>query len=98
MKISCFLFYLFLLAGLVSCKKDKPKPIETPKSYVEITVQPTYNSSNLFLDSVYITTEGYKIKFTDLKFFGTTLKNGQNNLAQVGFFDFALYFLQFLRL
>jgi dTDP-glucose 4,6-dehydratase len=33
---------------------------------VEITVQPTYNSSNLFLDSVYITTEGYKIKFTDL--------------------------------
>jgi hypothetical protein len=97
MKTSYFLFFLLLLAVLASCKKDKPTPIETPKSYVEITVQPTYNSSNLFLDSVYVTTEGYKIKFTDLKFFGTTLKNGQNSLAQVGFFDFALsgnYFLK----
>jgi hypothetical protein len=97
MKISCFLFYLFLLAGLVSCKKDKPTPIETTKSYVEITVQPTYNSSNLFLDSIYLTTEGYKIKFTDLKFFGTTLKNGQNSLAQVGFFDFAFSGNNFLK-
>jgi hypothetical protein len=97
MKNYYFLFSLLLSAALVSCKKDKPTPIETPKSYVEITVQPTYNSSNLFLDSVYLTTEGYKIKFTDLKFFGTTLKNGQNSLAQVGFFDFALsgnYFLK----
>ena len=97
MKTSYFLFPLLLMAALVSCKKNKPTPIETPKSYVEITVQPTYNSSNLFLDSVYVTTEGYKIKFTDLKFFGTTLKNGQNSLAQVGFFDFALsgnYFLK----
>jgi hypothetical protein len=85
------------LAGLFSCNKDKPTPIETPKSYVEITVQPTYNSSNLFLDSVYVTTEGYKIKFTDLKFFGTTLKNGQNSLAQVGFFDFALSGNNFLK-
>jgi hypothetical protein len=97
MKTSRFLFYLFLLAGLFSCNKDKPTPIETPKSYVEITVQPTYNSSNLFLDSVYVTTEGYKIKFTDLKFFGTTLKNGQNSLAQVGFFDFALSGNNFLK-
>jgi hypothetical protein len=97
MKTSHFLFYLFLLAGLFSCNKDKPTPIETPKSYVEITVQPTYNSSNLFLDSVYVTTEGYKIKFTDLKFFGTTLKNGQNSLAQVGFFDFALSGNNFLK-
>lgn len=85
------------MAALVSCKKNKPTPIETPKSYVEITVQPTYNSSNLFLDSVYVTTEGYKIKFTDLKFFGTTLKNGQNSLAQVGFFDFALSGNNFLK-
>jgi hypothetical protein len=85
------------MAALVSCKKNKPTPIETPKSYVEITVQPTYNSSNLFLDSVYVTTEGYKIKFTDLKFFGTTLKNGQNSLAQVGFFDFALSGNKFLK-
>lgn len=97
MKTSRFLFYLFLLAGFFSCNKDKPTPIETPKSYVEITVQPTYNSSNLFLDSVYVTTEGYKIKFTDLKFFGTTLKNGQNSLAQVGFFDFALSGNNFLK-
>ena len=97
MKNYYFLFSLLILLALVSCKKDKPTPVETPKSYVEITVQPTYNSSNLFLDSVYLTTEGYKIKFTDLKFFGTTLKNGQNSLAQVGFFDFALsgnYFLK----
>ena len=97
MKTYYILFHLLLMVAIVSCKKDKPTPIETPKSYVEITVQPTYNSSNLFLDSVYITTEGYKIKFTDLKFFSTTLKNGQNNLAQVGFFDFALsanYFLK----
>ena len=94
------IYFLIIFTGcffLYSCNKDKPNPIETPKSFVEITVQPTYNSSNLFLDSVYITTEGYKIKFTDLKFFGTTLKNGSNNLAQVGFFDFALsgnYFMK----
>ena len=89
MKSSYLLYFLISLVGLFSCNKDKPTPIETPKSYLEITVQPTYNSSHLFLDSVYVTTEGYKIKFTDLKFFGSTFKNGQNSLAQVGFFDFA---------
>lgn len=97
MKNIIFLGIIACCFLLCSCNKNKPDPIETPKSFVELTVQPTYNASNLFLDSVYITTEGYKIKFTDLKFFGTTLKNGSNNLAQVGFFDFALsgnYFMK----
>jgi hypothetical protein len=97
MKSSYLLYFLISLVGLFSCNKDKPTPIETPKSYVEITVQPTYNSSHLFLDSVYVTTEGYKIKFTDLKFFGSTFKNGQNSLAQVGFFDFAFSGNDFLK-
>ena len=48
------IYFLIIFTGcffLYSCNKDKPNPIETPKSFVEITVQPTYNSSNLFLDS-----------------------------------------------
>lgn len=75
---------------IISCKKKDPQP-QIVDNYLKITVQPTYANSgqqNVQLDSVYTTPEGYKVKFTDVKFYVTKLKNGNSNLLEAAFFDF----------
>jgi hypothetical protein len=63
---------------IISCKKKNPEP-QLVDNYLKITVQPTYmnnGAENALLDSIYTTPEGYKVKFTDAKFYLTKLKNG----------------------
>jgi hypothetical protein len=78
------------MAALASCKKKDPQP-QPVDNYLKITVQPTYSfdgNQNVQLDTVYTTPEGYKVKFTDVKFYLTKLKNGNSNLLESAFFDF----------
>lgn len=95
-KLNFILISLIVLVSF-SCKKDIPDETQPVVSLAKITIQPTFGAENLVLDAVYTTTEGYEIKFTDVKFFATTLKNGQNAFAQVGFFDFAVTANKFLK-
>jgi hypothetical protein len=85
-KNSIWIFASILV--LISCKKKQPQP-QPVDNYVKITVQPTYlnaGQQNVKLDSVYTTPEGYKVKFTDVKFYLTKLKNGNTNLIESAFF------------
>ncbi len=84
-----FLFSSSIL--FVACKKKvepDPAPVD---NYLSVTVQPTYlydGSQNVLLDSLYTTPEGYKVKFTDIKFYVTKLKNGNVNLLEAALLDF----------
>ena len=81
------LILIFLAFTFVSCKK-KENPIPQVDNYLSLTVQPKFGSNNLFLDSIYTSPEGYKVKFTDLKFYITQLKNGSSTLTDATIFDF----------
>ena len=81
------LILIFLAFTFVSCKK-KENPIPQVDNYLSLTVQPKFGSNNLFLDSIYTSPEGYKLKFTDLKLYITQLKNGSITLIDATIFDF----------
>jgi hypothetical protein len=85
-----FFYFLFLIIFIISCKKNDPEP-QPVDNYLKITVQPTYmnnGAEHALLDSIYTTPEGYKVKFTDAKFYLTKIKNGNSNLLESAFFDF----------
>ncbi|OFZ43347.1 MAG: hypothetical protein A3D92_24275 [Bacteroidetes bacterium RIFCSPHIGHO2_02_FULL_44_7] len=72
---------------LSACKEDKvDDPVEPVQPLLRITVQPTYGSETLYLDSTYITPEGYEVQFTELRFYmGEPANNG------ISFMDAALF-------
>lgn len=87
-----FFFLALLFVGFLfnACKKQNKK--ETPPVVVNdqliIQVVPVFGSQDFFLDSTYLTEEGYEIQFTDVKFFGGNWKNGSDVLCEAAFFDF----------
>ncbi len=78
-----------VLLSSMSCKEDPvtPEPTE-PENSVRIDVQPVFNGNDLFLDSVYATVEGYKVKFTDLGFYFEDVRNGSVQLTDAMLFDY----------
>jgi len=83
--ISAIIFFLFLVT---SCKKDDVAPPST--QYLQIDILPTYaniGTMPMNLDSVYTTPEGYQVKFTDVKFYSSILKNETNSLLQAALYD-----------
>jgi hypothetical protein len=86
-----FAFGLLLAATAVmsSCKEDKvpdPEPPTDPE--LRIVVQPQFGTEMLYLDSTYMTAEGYNVQFTDLKFYlGSPRWNGIT-LIDAGLFDY----------
>jgi hypothetical protein len=58
-------------------------PTKTEDTYLSITVQPTFGTENLFLDSVYTTVEGHDFKVLDFKFYMTDVKNNSNSFPFV---------------
>lgn len=68
-----------------ACDKDKP---EAPKKYVQVALQPVFGSQAFYMDSIYTTQEGYKIKFTELKCYFTLFANGSSALHQAALFDY----------
>jgi hypothetical protein len=83
--ISAIIFFMFLVT---SCKKDDVAPPST--QYLQIDILPTYaniGTMPMNLDSVYTTPEGYQVKFTDVKFYSSILKNETNSLLQAALYD-----------
>lgn len=82
------LFSFFLLLVLFSCDDDKPAVVNPPVDQLKLVLVPTFGTSDLQLDQTYVTDEGYKVQFTDLKCYLTDLKNGDKTLASSALFDF----------
>lgn len=98
------ILFLFVAATvLLSCKKeddqtdDDGQPIEGTFS-TKIDITPTFGSEDLFLDSVYITQEGYRIKFTNLKVLSTEIGDSENQITHAAQFDFATSGTSFITL
>lgn len=80
-----FLFFYAIL--LFSCDK-KEEIIVEEKNEIELKVFPMFGSSNLILDSSYLTSENYKIQFTEIKFYISALKSNTKTFSEVALFDY----------
>lgn len=78
-------FSLLVLVMATACGDDNP---DAPKAQLQIDLQPVYGGQNFFMDSIYTTQEGYKVKFTELKCYFTLFGNGTNALHQAALLDF----------
>lgn len=76
---------LSILLFLAACDKDKPTP---PKAQIQVSLQPVFGALPFYMDSIYTTQEGYKIKFTELKCYFTLFGNGSNSLHQAALLDY----------
>jgi len=83
-----FIFLLALMPILWSCDPDDPKPVDPVTETVKVTVKPIYGTQSFYMDSVYTTGEGYKVKFTELTCYFTLLKNGTNQLIEAALFNY----------
>lgn len=85
------LFFLsFSFFVLIACKPEEPEVCPPSSDYLRITVQPTFGSETLFLDTIYQTPEGYDVKFKEIKFYMEDIRNGVNLLSDVALFDYRL--------
>lgn len=83
---SAVMFFLLL----ASCKNDKAKlPPDPNDTILTLTLQPVFNNNSLYLDSVYTTSEGYLVKFQNLKCYLENVRNGTEVLIDAGLFDYA---------
>lgn len=81
---------LLLFAGLLSCAKKKvDEPEDTPLvQQSRLLFKPMFDSEMLYLDSVYTMSNGYKIRFLELKAYFTDIRSGSSVLKDVALFDF----------
>ena len=55
---------------------------------IKILITPIYNGTDLYLDSVYNTIEGYGVKFTTISFFLSQLNNQEDTINVASIYDF----------
>lgn len=85
------IYSIVILFCLQSCKEDQP---DTPNNNqidydsLSMLVTPEYNGLPLSLDTIYPTSNGDSIQFSELKFYLTQLRNGNLNLMESALFDF----------
>lgn len=85
---SIFISALSLFVVFTSCHDKVPEPTEPAASTLSVTVQPVYGGQLLYLDSTYVTPEGYDIQFTDLKFIFEDIRTTEAQILDAGLFDF----------
>lgn len=78
--------------ALFSCNKDENKSghgdiLELPPN-TRLDMQPVFGSVNLKLDSVYTLSNGFEIKFIELKAYFTDIQSGGSVLKDAALFDF----------
>lgn len=89
--------FAVILITVVACKDDKVEdPVPTTK-YLRITMQPVFGASDLSLNDTVTTSEGYKVQFTNLKCYFSSLKNGTSQLTQAALFDYESNGIQVLK-
>ncbi|MEN9699158.1 MAG: hypothetical protein RLZZ301_356 [Bacteroidota bacterium] len=76
---------MILALSILSCGKDKPVPV---KNYIQLELQPTFGALPFYMDSIYTSPQGYKVKFTELKCYFSLLGNGTTSLQQACLFDY----------
>ena len=83
------ILYLLLLSPLIwSCDPDQPTPNIPVLETVKVSINPTYGTQAFYMDSIYTTAEGYKVKFTELTCYFTLLGNGTNQLIEAALYNF----------
>lgn len=83
-----WVLYCVLLVFVSSCKEDKVDVPVTLIDRLKITMQPTFGPNDLALDQTITTTEGYKVQFTDIKCYFSSVKNGTSELCQAALYDY----------
>lgn len=85
-----FFIAVTFLTAFTSCKKDKQDDTaeETPVIQLQMDLYPQFGTETMKLDSVYVTDEGYKIKFTTLKCYMENVRNGGTILKDACLFDY----------
>ncbi|TNE71690.1 MAG: hypothetical protein EP333_08695 [Bacteroidetes bacterium] len=80
---------IMLVTVHTSCKKKDPVVVEDlHTNQLELYMEPYFGSESLKLDSVYVTDEGYKVKFTDIKCFFENVRSSDGMLIDAGLFDY----------
>jgi hypothetical protein len=72
-----------------NANEDDGSCLYSSESTLKINIIPKYGDEILYLDSVYNTSEGYFVKFTEFKFYITKLGNGSHLLCDAALFDFS---------
>lgn len=82
-------FFGLLVVVLVACKRDKTEyTTDSTVNYLEIDMQPMFGTDSLLLDHPYETAEGYKVQFTDIKCYFSTIQGDSVSLADAALFDY----------
>jgi hypothetical protein len=84
---SKFFISILVFVLLFSCEKENTDPIDSHIKLLEINLETYFGDQKLHLDSVYTTSENYKIQFSDIKFYITNIQNGTKSLSSLAFFD-----------
>lgn len=79
---------IICVLGVVSCESDQVEPLPEPENILRIQLQPVFGSTDLSLDQTFTTSEGYKVQFTDIKCYFSSMKNGSNELFDAALFDY----------
>lgn len=88
-KLKVIGYALSAIAVLSACTDDVvDPPVDPAEPVLRITVQPTYGSETLYLDSSYITPEGYGVQFTELRFYVGEPKNNGVSFLDAALFDY----------
>jgi hypothetical protein len=83
-----FLFFAIAIFALSGCKNDKVEIPQTEMPDLQLTLQPVFGNSELQLDQSYVTNEGYKVQFTELKCFFSSFGNANKSLFQAALFNY----------
>lgn len=83
---------LLAFMGLFSCKKDKTPSDdeEVPQVQASLKMKPVFGPTDMVLDSVYTMSNGFQIKFTELKAYFTDIKSSDGTtLRNAALFNFS---------
>jgi hypothetical protein len=81
---------LSLAVTLFSCKKKKDETIKDTPTVLQakLSMRPMFGSEELNLDSIYTMSNGYKIRFYEVKAYFTDIKSGNSILKDAALFNF----------
>lgn len=97
MKLKLRTIFAVILITAAACKDNKVEDPVPVTKYLRMTMQPVFGAADLSLNDTVTTAEGYKVQFTNLKCYITSVKNGSSQLAQAVLFDYESKGTEFLK-
>lgn len=81
---------LLTLIGLFSCKKDKTPSGDDDilSEQASLKMKPVFGPADMVLDSIYTMSNGFQIKFTELKAYFTDIQSGGTSMKNAALFNF----------